>query len=159
MTTAYVFLKWLHVLGGRVLFGTGLGIAYFMWTAHRRRDPAAVHEVARIVVVADWLFTLNSGLLQPVTGLALVWFAGYNLAEPWLVTSYILYLVALACWIPVVGLQMRVRRIAAGCVATRQPLPPAYFRYMRIWFVLGWPAFTALLAVYALMVARPRLWG
>ena len=42
MTDLYLTLKLIHVLGATVLFGTGLGIAFFMLMAHRTRDPATI---------------------------------------------------------------------------------------------------------------------
>jgi len=32
----YLTLKWIHILSSTLLFGTGLGIAFFMWVAHLR---------------------------------------------------------------------------------------------------------------------------
>jgi len=40
-----------------VLFGTGIGIAFFMWTAHRTADAVVVAATARIVVIPDAVFT------------------------------------------------------------------------------------------------------
>ena len=35
MSNLYLTLKLIHILGAAVLFGTGLGIAFFMFMAHR----------------------------------------------------------------------------------------------------------------------------
>jgi uncharacterized membrane protein len=35
-------------------------------------------------------------------------------------------------------------------------LPPSYHRLFRLWFALGWPAFGAVVAIYALMLAKPE---
>jgi len=51
-----LFLKLVHTVSAAVLFGTGLGVAYFMLMAYRTRDPAIVAHTARIVVIADALF-------------------------------------------------------------------------------------------------------
>jgi uncharacterized membrane protein len=158
VSDAFLWLKWAHVLSSTVLFGTGLGTAFQMWRAHRTRDARVIAAVATNVVLADWLFTLPSGLIQPLTGWGLIAMAGYDPAEPWLLCSYALYLLALACWLPVVALQIRARDLARIAAATATPLPPAYVRAMRAWFILGWPAFLALVAVFALMVAKPALW-
>jgi len=155
---AYLWLKWLHIISSTVLFGTGIGTAFQMWFAHRRGDPVAIAVVARNVVLADWLFTLPSGVLQPVTGLALVLQTGLDPFVSWLVISYLLYLMAFACWVPVVVLQMRVRDLAAKAVATKAALSPEYDQAMRLWFALGWPAFIGLTVIFLLMVAKPDLW-
>lgn len=158
MSDPYLWLKWLHVLSAVVLFGTGLGTALQMWLAHLHRDPRAIAVVARNVVLVDWLFTATSGAVQPVSGALLVTLSGIDPFESWLVASYLLYAVAAVCWFPVVWLQTRVRDIAADAVRHETQLPPEYDRYMRAWFWLGWPAFSSLLAIFALMVMRPALW-
>lgn len=154
----YVILKWLHVLSSAVLFGTGIGTAFQMWMGHKRRDRHAIAVVARNVVLADWLFTLPAGILQPVTGLLLILVTGMPPLSSWLVATYGLYLLAFVCWLPVVVLQIRVKAIAGQAVAARTPLPPEYFRAMRLWFALGWPAFGGLVVVFLLMIAKPTLW-
>ena len=75
----YFALKLVHVLGGAVLFGTGLGIAFFLWMAHRTRDPAAIAHTARIVIIADVVFTATAVVVQPLSGAAIAWYAGYSL--------------------------------------------------------------------------------
>ncbi len=152
----HVFVvKWLHVLSSTVLFGTGLGTAFFLWSAHRSGNAATIAAVARLVVKADWLFTATSGVVQPVTGLMLIHGFGYGLTERWLLWTYGLYLLALACWLPVVKLQITMRDIATQAAANNTPLPLAYHRAARLWFALGWPAFIALLVVFYLMITRP----
>lgn len=148
-------IKWLHILSSTVLFGTGIGTAFFMWSAHLTGDPRSIAAVARIVVRADWLFTATSGIVQPVTGAMLIHGFGYDWNTPWLVAAYALYLVALACWLPVVRLQIRMRDLAAQATATNAGLPNEYHRAAHLWFALGWPAFIGLLAIFYLMVARP----
>jgi uncharacterized membrane protein len=105
----YLLAKWLHILSATVLFGTGIGTAFQMVWVMRRGDPGQVAGVAGGVVVADWLFTTPAGLVQPATGLWLIWLAGYSLSEPWLVVTYALYVLAFLCWVPVVRLQIRIR--------------------------------------------------
>lgn len=155
---SYLLLKWLHVLSSTVLFGTGMGTAFHMWMAHRRGGVGEIAMAARHTVLADWLFTLPSGVVQPVTGFAMIFMAGWRAGESWLVATYALYLLALACWIPVVVIQMRVARIATEAARTGSDLPPAYRGLMTCWFWLGWPAFIGLVAVFWLMVAKPVLW-
>jgi uncharacterized membrane protein len=154
---AYLLVKWLHVLSSTLLFGTGLGTAFHMLWAWRWGDAAHLASVSRSVVVADWLFTLTAGIAQPVTGLALVHLLGLSPWSGWLVVSYVLYGIALGCWLPVIWLQIRIRDLAKDAMRDAQPLPALAERYMRIWFILGWPAFIALLAVFWLMIAKPEL--
>jgi uncharacterized membrane protein len=154
---AYLITKWLHILSSTVLFGTGLGTAFQMVMAMRTKSHETIASVASGVVLADWLFTLPAGLLQPATGLWLVHLQGYSLAEPWLVATYIAYAIAFACWVPVVVLQLRIRDLAASTLRAGQPLPDQVHCFYRIWFTLGWPAFIALVVVFWLMVSKPVL--
>lgn len=149
----YLVAKWLHILSATVLFGTGIGTAFQMvWAMHGDRAEV-VAGVGGGVIAADWLFTLPAGIAQPVTGLWLAHLAGWNLTEPWLLTSYALYLVALSAWLPVVWLQYRIRDLCRS--AGPGPVPPEARRLYRHWFLLGWPGFGALVAVFWLMVTKP----
>ena len=151
----YLVLKWLHVLGAAVLFGTGLGIAFHFWFAARTRDARIVAAAAHAMVVADFAFTLPAVVLQPCTGVALALVAGYPLSSPWIAASLALYLVTGACWIPVVFIQLRMRALARTAATSDSPLGPDYERLRRRWLALGSPAFLAVLAIFALMIARP----
>lgn len=159
MSEMYLALKLLHILSSTVLFGTGLGTAFSMWRAHRQGDPRVVAAVARNVVLADWVFTTPAVIVQPLTGLALIHLLGYPLTAPWLLASFVLYGIVGACWLPVVGLQLRMRRLADAAVARGEPLSGPYHRYFRLWFALGWPAFLGVIAIFALMVWKPPLWA
>jgi uncharacterized membrane protein len=151
----YVTLKWIHILTSTLLFGTGVGSAFYLLAATLTRDTRAVAVTSRHVVIADWLFTATTAVLQPLTGYYLVRIAGFAWQAPWLRWSIILYIVAIACWLPVVWLQTRMRDVSAKAAAAVQPLPPAYWRYFRWWFVLGVPALFSFLAIFYLMVAKP----
>jgi uncharacterized membrane protein len=158
MMTLVLTLKLVHVLGAAVLFGTGLGIAFFMFMAHRTGDPATIAHVARIVVIADALFTAGAVLVQPVSGSLLAWTIGYSVSESWIVASLGLYVLIGLCWLPVVGIQLRLRNIATDAAGQGTALPPEYFRLFRIWFWLGWPAFAGVIGIFALMLWKPQLW-
>ena len=154
----YLTAKWLHILSSTLLFGTGIGTAFQMIWAMRSRHTATIHSATSGVVVADWVFTTPAGVLQPLTGIWLAHLSGYSLAEPWLIVTYALYILAFCCWAPVVHLQIRIRNLARQALSAGTDLPEAAFSAYRIWFLLGWPAFAALLAIYWLMVAKPGLW-
>lgn len=148
-------LRWLHVIGACVLLGTGAGIAFFMAMAHRTGDARLIAGTARIVVIADLAFTLTAVVAQPLTGWGLARAAGRDLTEGWILAALALYGLAGLCWLPVVRIQIVLRDLAAEAARTGTPLPPRYRRLYRIWFALGIPAFTAVLAILWLMLARP----
>src|SRR3984893_1824991 len=100
MIGPYLWLKLVHVIGACVLLGTGLGIAFFMWMAHRTRDAGVIASTARIVVIADAVFTASAAIVQPLTGVALARVMGFSLFAPWILCSFALYLFVGACWLP-----------------------------------------------------------
>ncbi len=154
----YFVLKYLHVIGAAVLLGTGAGIAFFMLRAHQTGDAAVIAAVARVVVLADFLFTTTAVVVQPITGLLLAWHIGYSLWDSWIALSIILYLVTGAFWLPVVFMQMRMRDLATEAALRGKPLPVAYHRLFWTWFAFGFPAFGAVAVIFWLMIAKPTLW-
>ena len=153
----YFVLKYLHIIGASVLLGTGAGIAFFMLLAHMTGRPAIIAGVARIVVIADFVFTTTAVILQPITGAALAWNVGYSLAEGWIALSIILYIFTGMFWLPVVWMQMKMRRLAEAAVEADVPLPAEYHHLFWRWFAFGFPAFAAVLAIFWLMISRPDL--
>jgi uncharacterized membrane protein len=152
----YFALKFMHLVGACVLLGTGAGIAFFMLLAHFSGKAVLIAGVARIVVIADFLFTATAVVAQPITGVLLARSVGYSLADFWVFWSIVLYLVTGAFWLPVVFMQMRLRDLAVAAARTGSPLPPAYRRLFWWWFAFGFPAFGAVLAILWLMIAKPQ---
>jgi uncharacterized membrane protein len=152
---AYLLIKTVHIIAATILFGTGLGIAFFMF---RSCFTDSLHEkfyAIRTTVLADYLFTAPAAVLQPATGAWLIWEGGLRWDDSWLLATYVLYAIAGACWLPVVGIQIRLKRILSAGLSTGKPLPDEYHRLFRVWFLLGWPAFLSLVAVFFVMVAKP----
>src|SRR5262245_2280483 len=105
----YAFaLKFVHLMGASVLFGTGLGIAFFTWMAHRTGDVATIAATARIVVVADAVFTASAVVVQPISGALLAWSIGYSLLDGWIAASLVLYVLVGLCWLPAAWIQIRM---------------------------------------------------
>jgi uncharacterized membrane protein len=153
----YLIIKWVHIVSATILFGTGLGTAFFKWMTDRSGHVGAIRVVSDRTVLADWIFTTPAGVIQLVTGLLMVHMAGFPWDTGWVLLSIGLYLFAGLCWLPVVVLQLWMRQLAIVADTKNSPLPPIYWRYARIWFWLGVPAFTALIGVYWLMVMKPVL--
>jgi uncharacterized membrane protein len=110
--SGFLLVKWIHILSSTVLVGTGFGTAFYMFFVNRSGVVAAQAVVTRLVVRADWWLTTPAAVVQPVTGFMMVYLAGYPLDSPWLVVSFALYLITGACWMPVVGLQIRMAALA-----------------------------------------------
>jgi len=152
---AILVVKWLHILSSTLLFGTGVGTAFYLFFVSRTRDTHAVAVVSRWVVTADWLFTATTIVFQPLSGFWLAHRMGYPLTSGWIPLSTGLFLLAAVCWLPVVWLQMRLRDIAQAADDAGTDLPPAYWNALGWWTALGVPALVFFLAVFYLMVARP----
>jgi uncharacterized membrane protein len=153
--SSYFILKAVHITSAAVLFGTGLGIAFFKWITDRTENVPAIRVVSEKVVLADWLFTLPAIVVQAATGFALARLMGYPLSRGWLAWSIALFLLAGACWIPVVWLQIRMRNLVRTSEREGLPIPAAYRAYARVWFWLGVPAFAAVVIVFWIMVSKP----
>jgi uncharacterized membrane protein len=94
-----------------------------------------VATVARIVVVADFLFTATTVVAQPITGVALAWHVSYSLTEGRIVLSVLPYVVTGCFWLPVVRMHLAEEAASKGL-----PLHPIYHRLFWTWFVFGFPA-------------------
>lgn len=151
----YLSIKTLHILSAILLFGTGLGSAFYKFATDRSKNLPAIAVTNRHVVLADWLFTTPSVIAQPITGLWMAYLAGLPLDSLWIWLSTALYLLAGACWLPVVWLQIRMRDEAEEALVTNRALAARYWRDARLWFWLGVPAFIAMVAVVFLMVHKP----
>jgi uncharacterized membrane protein len=145
----YIWVKLVHILSATVLFGTGMGTAFFMLKAYLSENDQAMKVTTNSVVMADWLFTTPAVVLQLVTGLWLTSRLGIAYDSPWFVAVISLYLFVGLCWVPVVWIQIRIRNL----IADGRPRD-AYRKLMRSWIALGVPAFTAIIGIFYLMVAK-----
>lgn len=150
----YTTVKWLHVLSSTILFGTGIGSAFYLLLAAIGRDARTVAVVSRFVVITDWLFTATTAVFQPLSGLWMMRIGGMPMHTPWIRASLVLYAFAIACWLPVVWIQLKLRDLSADAVAQGTRLPHAWWRLFAWWVVLGIAAFVAFLAIFHLMVAK-----
>ncbi len=152
---AYLLLKWIHILSATILFGTGIGSAFYMYMANRRKNITEIYFATRHVVIADWLFIAPAVTVQLLTGVGLVHAVGYAWMDPWIIWGLILYVFAGACWLPVVWMQIRMRDMAKLSLETGNPLPGQYWELERWWLILGAFAFPAIIIVFWLMVSKP----
>lgn len=151
----YLLLKYIHIISATVLFGTGIGSAFYMFMANRSKDTSNIYFATRNVVIADWLFTTPAVIVQLLTGIGLVHVVGYSFSDAWIIWGLILYLFAGACWLPVVWMQIKMRDMAKESLESGEPLPVRYWNMDRWWIILGSLAFPAIVVVFWLMVAKP----
>lgn len=151
----YLTLKTIHILSSTILFGTGIGSAFYLFMANRRKDIAGIVFATRHVVIADWLFTTPAVITQLITGIALMQTGGFGLIDKWIFYALILYIFAGACWLPVIWIQIKMRDIAKTAISNNSELPTSYWKYDRWWLTLGSLAFPAIIIVFYLMVFKP----
>lgn len=150
----YLTLKSMHILSMVLLFGTGLGSAFYKWMADRSGNIAHIAVTNRHVVQADWIFTTPTVIFQPISGLWMARMLDLPLSTPWIAASLALFILAGFCWIPVVWLQIRMRNISVEASSKGSSLPDLYWRMARWWFWLGIPAFVSMVLVVVLMVFK-----
>ena len=151
----FLIIKWIHILSSTLLFGTGLGSAFYKYMADKSHNVQTIAHTNKYVVLADWLFTTPTIIVQPITGIMMVFIAGYSITDSWLLLSIALYIIAGACWLPVVILQIKMRDLSNTAAVTQSAIPPLYWKYAAVWFWLGVPAFISMVTVFFLMTNKP----
>ncbi|HXH54257.1 MAG TPA: DUF2269 domain-containing protein [Gammaproteobacteria bacterium] len=148
----------IHIISATLIFGTGLGSAFYLYRAHLSKDNRAIAFAARNVVIADWMFTTPAVIIQPITGVWLMYVMSYTWQTPWILIALGLFVLVGVCWLPVVWIQIKIRQLAEQSLQTGDLLceNPIYKRYIKIWFALGWPAFSAVIVIFYLMVFKPN---
>ena len=151
----YLILKYTHILSATILFGTGIGSAFYMFITNRRRDIHGIVFATRHVVIADAVLTAPAVIVQLVTGIAMIMVAKHNWGHAWILWGITLFFFIGLCWLPVVWIQIKMRDIAKRALEQNKALPELYWKYERIWIILGCLAFAAMLIVFYLMVFKP----
>lgn len=151
----YLTVKWLHIISAALLFGAGIGSTFCLLFAARTRDVPALAAASRYVVFSSWLFTATTMVILPATGYWLMRLGSFSMASLWISWSIVLYVLAIACWLPVAWLQIRMRAIVCEADASSMALPMTYWRYFWMWVALGIPVLFTFAMEFYLMVARP----
>ena len=66
-----------------------------------------------------------------------------------------MYILIGCCWLPVVGIQIKLRTILKKCLEEEIQLPKLYYQLFKLWIALGLPAFISVITIFYLMVAKP----
>lgn len=150
----YPSVKFIHIISATLLFGTGLGSAFYMFMAYRSGNTKVMAATNRFVVIADFIFTSPTVIIQLITGLYLMSHLGLEWTSTWSLSVLALYAFVGACWLPVVWLQIWLRNRAEEL-----DKPDAqYKRRMKVWMILGLLAFPAVILLYVFMIYKP-FWG
>lgn len=159
MPPLILVVKALHVLSATIFFGAGLMSAFWKFRGDQSGDPRVIDWAQKQVVLADWVFTVPSGVVSPATGVYLVSVYGLPWSTPWVLASLGGYLAAMVLWLPAAWIQLELRKLTREALANGTALPPRFHRLNRAWLALGVPAFGVSVFIIFAMVAKPALWG
>jgi uncharacterized membrane protein len=155
---AHTLWKLVHLLSASVLFGTGIGIAFFAWFGYRRAmaigEIEGLRAVLRLTVIGDTFFTAPAVVVQLVSGIVLVNLNQWSLLSPWSLAVFGLYAAIGFLWLPVVVIQILMSREANQAPSIGELQPGFHGRYLT-WFALGVPAFLMVIVLFYLMIAKP----
>jgi uncharacterized membrane protein len=158
MTDAFWFWKTVHILSSTILLGAGLAIAFFCWFGYRNATKSgeieSLRAVLRLTVIADACLTAPAVVIQAVSGIVLMHLLGWPMVSAWSMAAWGLFFLVGLCWLPVVAIQY-ILKTEAGRVSSVEALPARFHRWFNWWFALGVPAFTAIVLLVYLMVAKP----
>ncbi len=158
MPPLLLFIKALHVLSATLFFGAGLMSAFWKFRSDLTGELPVVRWAQRQIVLADWVFTVPSGIISPATGAYLVHVYGLPWSTPWIAASLGGYLVTMVLWLPAAWIQLELRRLTEEALTNGTPLPARFRTLNLVWLALGVPAFGVSVFIIFAMVAKPALW-
>lgn len=146
----YQTLKLIHIISATIMFGTGLGSAFYLFYTYKFSKFSTVKEILNIVIIADYIFTTPSVILQLATGL---WLSHYMklISTNWFLIALLFSLLVYALWIRAVFLQLKMKKTLENA----KEYNVQFHQQMKGWFFLGIPAFFGSLFLFYLMVFKP----
>ncbi|MFC4596797.1 DUF2269 family protein [Cohnella hongkongensis] len=146
----------LHIVGVVLFVGNIVTAAFWKVRADLGGNPVVVHDAAKSVMLADFVFTLPGIVLVTASGVAMAHKAGMPMDESnWLTVSLAVFGATGLIWGAVlIPLQRAMIRHSAASVAGGS-LTAEYRRASRLWAVFGAAATLLPIAVLALMIAKP----
>ena len=150
----YNTLLFIHITSVILMIGVGGGSAFYKFMADRSGNLEVIVHINKLVVLADWLFTTPSIILQPISGFMLMHLMGYGLENLWVFISVGLYIFSILLWLIAVYLQIRMKKIAIVYQNKRRELDKDYFRFVNYWVWLGVFSFFAMIGIFYLMIFK-----
>jgi len=150
----YNLLITIHLASVILLLGVGGGSAFYKFMADRSGNIEVIVHTNKMVVLADWLFTTPSAILQPLTGVMLMKLLNISFWTPWLLTAILLYAFASILWLIAVYLQLRMKKMALLAQKNEEVLGKDYFTLVNYWIYLGVFSFFSMGGVFGLMVFK-----
>lgn len=148
----YRLLVFVHVLSAVVALGSNF--TYSIWLSRARRNPEHLAYVLRTVQAIDNRVANPAYGLLLLTGLAMIAWGPHAITERWIISSLVLYAVAIVLGIGFYTPALR-RQIAAA--ETSGPESPEYQRAARRGTTVGVLVSVIVLAILFLMVVKPQV--
>ena len=150
----YNTLLFIHIASVILLLGVGGGSAFYKFMADRSGNLELIVHTNKLVVLADWLFTTPSVILQPISGFMLMNLMGYSLDTSWLYISVVLYIFSILLWLVAVYLQIGMKKMALLAQEEKRELDKNYFKMVNYWIILGLFSVLAMGGIFYLMIFR-----
>ena len=149
----YTTVKFIHILLAIIAFG--FNATYGVWLARAQQHPEHLDFALRGVKILDDYFANPAYLLLLVSGLTMVFVAGYHILTTfWLLTALVLWVIAIvlgyAVYTPTLSRQIRV-------LATKGAESAEFRRLSTRGTVLGIILAVVVLAILVMMVFKPTL--
>jgi uncharacterized membrane protein len=149
----YPFTKFVHVL--LAIIAVGFNASYGIWLARAAKEPQAVQShVLRTIKVLDDRFANPAYGLLLLSGLFMVFTAGYPLTTLWIAAALALYVllvvVAIFVYSPTLREQIRL-------IDTSGPASAEYLRVASRGRAVGILLAVVVVAIVFLMVTKPTL--
>lgn len=150
MVSFFTTIKFIHILLAIVAFG--FNATYAIWIRRAERHPEHLDFALRGVKLLDDFFANPAYLLLLVSGLVMVFLAGYQLSTFWLLAALVLWLVAIVLgygvYTPTLRRQIRV-------LASAGPQSAAYRSLSTRGTVVGITLAVLVLLILVMMVFKP----
>ena len=151
----YNLLLLIHITSAILLLGVGGGSAFYKFMADRSGNLEVIVHTNKMVVLADWLFTTPSVILQPITGIMLIHIMGISWEIHWLFFSIILYIFSITLWLVAVYLQIKMKNLAIEAQHRNKVLGNNYFRLVKYWTWLGIFSAFMMAVIFYFMLFKP----
>jgi len=152
--SAYLILKYIHVLAAIVAVGTNA--TYGVWMALGAAQPDSLHAILRGARFLDTRVANPAYGLLLITGLAMLYAGHLAIGTPWIATGLGLFIVGMALgargYAP--ALRGQIQALEAG-----GPQSEAYRRASDGGRAIGLLFMVLVLVIIFLMVVKPTLWG
>jgi len=146
----------LHIVGVVLFLGNIVTAAFWKVRADLQGNPAVIHQTAKNVMLADWVFTLPGLLLIIASGGLMASEAGYVLSgTDWLTFSLVLFGVTGVIWLVVLLPMQRAMIRYSAAALTDGKIPEAYRQASRRWNAFGVAATLIPVVILYLMVFKP----